>query len=154
MTTLSNMERMNLSNSKALRRAREQLNITNVKLARRLEVSAKTIDRLENAEAPLNQAKINEVMSALGISIEEFLKAKRGRSLFHLKKREKLVVQNSQRRSYQKHITKEVQVLRSMWKLKGISQDQDRIRHIVSSPGLEMGEFRRLMGALSNFGGP
>lgn len=37
MTTLSNMERMNLSNSKALRRAREQLKITNVKLARRLE---------------------------------------------------------------------------------------------------------------------
>jgi transcriptional regulator with XRE-family HTH domain len=98
MITLSNMERMNLSNAKALRRAREQLKITKVELARRLKVSVKTIDRLEKAESPLNDAKIKEVLSALGISIEEFLKAKKGRSL-KSKKRLKVVTENSQRLS-------------------------------------------------------
>ncbi len=169
MTTLSNMERMNLSNAKAFRRAREQLKITKVELARRLKVSVKTIDRLESAEAPLDQAKINAVLSALGISIEEFLKAKKGRS-FKSKKRLKVVTENSQRRSYKKVMTKEVQVLKTLRKMKGISQDQasslcgysrpsighiengrieldqDRIRHIVSSYGMEMSEFNRLMG--------
>jgi transcriptional regulator with XRE-family HTH domain len=169
MTTLSNMERMNLSNAKALRRAREQLKVTKVELARRLKVSVKTIDRLENAEAPLDEAKINEVLSALGISSEEFLKAKKGRSL-KSKKRLKVVTENSQRRSYKKVMTKEVQVLKTLRKMKGISQDQassicrysrpsighiengrieldqDRIRHIVSSYGMEMSEFNRLMG--------
>jgi len=169
MTTLSNMERMNLSNAKALRRAREQLKITKVELARRLKVSVKTIDRLEKAESPLNDAKIKEVLSALGISIEEFLKAKKGRSL-KSKKRLKVVTENSQRRSYKKVMTKEVQVLKTLRKMKGISQDQassicgysrpsighiengrieldqGRIRHIVSSYGMEMSEFNRLMG--------
>lgn len=169
MTTLSNTKRMNLSNAKAFRRAREQLKITKVELARRLKVSVKTIDRLESAEAPLDQAKINAVLSALGISIEEFLKAKKGRS-FKSKKRLKVVTENSQRRSYKKVMTKEVQVLKTLRKMKGISQDQasslcgysrpsighiengrieldqDRIWHIVSSYGMEMSEFNRLMG--------
>jgi transcriptional regulator with XRE-family HTH domain len=67
-------------------------------------------------------------------------------------------------------MTKEVQVLKTLRKMKGISQDQassicgysrpsighiengrieldqDRIRHIVSSYGMEMSEFNRLMG--------
>ncbi len=131
-------------------------------------VSVKTVDRLENAEASLNDAKINEVLLALGISIEEFLKAKKGRPL-NSKKRFKLVSENSQRRIYKKVITKEVKVLKTLRKMKGISQgqasslcgysrpsighiengridlDQDRIRHIVSSYGVVMSEFERLM---------
>lgn len=168
MNTLSNMERMNLSNAKAIKRARELFKVTKVELARRLNVSVKTIDRLENGDAPLNEAKINEVLSALGISIEEFLKVKKGRSL-NSKKRLKVVTENFQRRSYKKVITKEVQILKTLRKMKGISQDQasslcgysrpsighiengrieldqDRITHIVSSYRLEMSEFQRFM---------
>jgi transcriptional regulator with XRE-family HTH domain len=169
MTTLSNMERMNLSNAKALRRAREQLKVTKVELARRLEVSVKTIDRLENADAPITEIKIHEILCALGIGKEEFMRAKRGGSIT-LKKRAKVVTENFQRRSYKKVITKEVQVLKTLRKMKGISQDkasslcgysrpsighiengrieldQERIHHIVSSYGLEMSEFHCLMG--------
>ena len=169
MNTLSNMERMNLSNAKALRRAREQLKVTKVELARKLNVSVKTIDRLEQGDGPSSESKINEVLSALGISTEEFLRVKKGRGPLR-KKQERLVTENSLRRSYKKVITKEVQVLKTIRKMKGISQDQasslcgysrpsighiengrieldqDRINHIVLSYGVELSEFQRLMG--------
>jgi transcriptional regulator with XRE-family HTH domain len=169
MYTLSNMERMNLSNAKALRRAREQLKVTKVELARKLKLSVKTIDRIENGDGPLTERMINEVLSGLGVSAEEFLRAKKGRALSP-RKRACLVTENSQRRSYKKLITKEVQVLKTLRKMKGISQDQasslcgysrssighiengrieldqDRITHVVSSYGVELSEFQRLMG--------
>ena len=169
MTTLSNMERMNLSNAKALRSAREQLKVTKVELARKLDVSVKTIDRLENGDGPLTDDKIKGVLNALGISSEEFSRVKKGRSPIFSRKRVKLVTENALRRSYKKVITKEVQVLKTLRKMKAISQDQasslsgysrpsighiengrieldqDRITHIVSSYGFEMSEFQRLM---------
>jgi transcriptional regulator with XRE-family HTH domain len=168
MTTLSNVERMNLSNAKALRRAREQLKVTKVELASKLDVSVKTIDRLENGDGPLTDDKIKGVLNALGISSEEFSRAKKGRELFP-NKRERLVTENAHRRSYKKVIIKEVQVLKTLRTMKGISQDQasalcgysrpsighiengrieldqDRITHIVVSYGFEMSEFQRLM---------
>ena len=91
MTTLSNMERMNLSNAKALRSAREQLKVTKVELARKLDVSVKTIDRLENGDGPLTVDKIKGVLNALGISSEEFSRVKKGRSPIFSRKRVKLV---------------------------------------------------------------
>jgi transcriptional regulator with XRE-family HTH domain len=169
MNTLSNMQRMNLSNAKALRRAREQLKVTKVELARKLNVSVKTIDRIENGEGPLTESKINEILRSIGISVEEFLKVKKGRGPFR-KKRERLVTENALRRSYKKVITKEVQVLKTLRKMKGISQDQasslcgysrpsighiengrieldhDRITHVVSCYGVQLSEFHRLMG--------
>jgi len=169
MTTLSNPERMNLSNAKAIRRAREQLKVTKVELARKLNVSVKTIDRLERGDGPLTEDKIKHVLSALKISTEEFLRAKKGRALSPVK-RERLVTENALRRSYKKVITKEVQVLKTLRKMKRISQDQasslcgysrpsighiengrigldqDRVTHIVSNYGFEMSEFQRLMG--------
>ena len=168
MTTLSNMERMNLSNAMALRRAREQLKVTKAELASKLDVSVKTIDRLENGDGSLTDDKIKGVLNALGISSEEFLRAKKNRELSP-QKRKRLVTENAHRRSYKKIITKEVQVLKTLRKMKSISQDQasslcgysrpsighiengrievdqDRIGHIVSSSGFELSEFRRLM---------
>lgn len=90
MNTLSNMDRMNLSNVKVLRRVREQLKLTKVEPARKLKVSVKTIDRIENGEGPITESKINEVLSSLGIRVEEFLKVKKCRGSFR-KKRERLV---------------------------------------------------------------
>jgi len=169
MNTLSNMERMNLSNANALRRAREQLKVTKVELARKMNVSVKSIDRLEKGDGSLTEDKIENVLNALGIKSEDFARVKKGRALC-LKKRDRLVTENSQRRSYKKLITKEVQVLKALRRMKGISQDQasslcgysrpsighiengrieldlDRINHIISSYGIDMSEFQRLMG--------
>lgn len=77
MNTLSNMERMNLSNAKALRRAREQLKVTKVEMARKLNVSVKTIDRIENGDGHLTEGKIEDVLNALEIGTEEFFQGKK-----------------------------------------------------------------------------
>lgn len=170
MRTLSNDERMNLSNGKALRRAREHLRLTKVELAQRMKLSAKSIERAETGEMPLTEERLGSFLAALGIGMEQFLRAKKGRSLFPPKKRERLVVENAQRRSYRRQITKEVKVLRVLRKMRGLSQDQassvcgysrpsighiengrielerERINHIVSSYGFVSAEFERMMG--------
>jgi transcriptional regulator with XRE-family HTH domain len=160
---------MNLSNGKALRKAREHLRVTKVELAQRMNLSFKSIDRAENGEMSLNNARLESFLSALGIGMEHFLRVKKGRALYPPKKREKLVVENAQRRSYRKQITKEVKVLRALRKMGGLSQDQassicgysrpsighiengrieldrERINHIVSSYGFAASEFERMM---------
>jgi transcriptional regulator with XRE-family HTH domain len=83
-------------NGKAIKRAREQLKVTKVELARKLDVSVKTIDRLENGDGPLTEDKIKDVLDALGISSEEFLRAKKGHKLSP-KKRERFVTENAHR---------------------------------------------------------
>ncbi len=169
MRTLSNLERINLSNAKALRRAREHLRMTKVELAQRMKLSIKSIDRAETGEMPVTEERLGIFLSALGIGMEQFLRAKKGRPLFPPKKREKLVMENIQRRSYRKEITKEVQVLRALRKMRGLSQDQassvcgysrpsighiengrieldrDRINYIVSAYGYGNNEFDRMM---------
>jgi transcriptional regulator with XRE-family HTH domain len=169
MRTLSNDERMNLSNGKALRRAREHLKVTRDELARRLELSPKSVEKYENGRAVLDEEKVFRILSVLGIGMNEFLRAKKGRPLYPPKKREKLVVENSHRRSYQKLITKEVKVLRTLRNLRGFSQDQassvcgysrpsighiengrielnkERINHIVSNYGFALSEYERMM---------
>lgn len=169
MRTLSNEERMNLSNANALRRAREHLRVTREELGKRLERSPKSIEKYENGRAGLDEEKISRILSALGIGKEQFLRAKKGRSLFSPKKREKLVIENSQRRSYCKRITKEVKVLRTLRSMRNLSQDQassvcgysrpsighiengrieldrERINHIVSSYGFLINDFERMM---------
>jgi hypothetical protein len=133
MRTLSNHERINLSNAKAFRKAR-----------------------------------IGEILSSLGISEAEFAKAKKGRPI-RPKKREKLFTETSLRRSHKKVITKEVQFLSTLRKMKGICQNhafsvcsysrpsighiengrielnRDRIFQIVNSYGLDLREFERLV---------
>ena len=169
MRTLSNDERINLSNGKALRRAREHLRITREDFARRLGLSPKSIEKYENGRANLDENKIASILLALGIGQDQFLRVKKGRSLFPPKKRERLVVENVQRRSYRKLITKEIKVLRILRKMRGLSQDQassvcgysrpsighiengrieldrERINHIVSSYGFALVEFYRMM---------
>lgn len=170
MRTLSNDERMNLSNSKALRRAREHLRLTKVELAQRMKLSAKSIERAETGDMALSEERLGVFLTALGIGMDQFLRVKKGRSLFPPKKRERLVVENIQRRSYRKQITKEVKVLRVLREKRGLSQDQassvcrysrpsighiengrieldrERINHIVLSYGFALTEFDRMMG--------
>lgn len=169
MRTLSNDERMNLSNAKALRRAREHLRLTKVELAQRMKLSAKSVERAETGEMALTEEKLGVFLTALGIGMEQFLRAKKGRSLFPPKKRERLILENTQRRSYRRLITKEVKVLRTLRKIRDLSQDQassvcgysrpsvghiengrieldrERINHIVSSYGFDLIEFDRMM---------
>ena len=160
---------MNLSNAKALRRARELLKVTRNLLADSLKLTDKLIEKYENGRVQLDEEKILTVLKALDLSWEEFKKIKRGKGLGSRKLKQKTVLVNADRRSYRKVITKEVKVLKTLRKMRKLSQDQasalcgysrpsighiengrievdiDRAHHIVSSYGLEMDEFYRLM---------
>ena len=165
-TTLK--DKINLSHAKALRRSRELLKVTRIELARRLNLSSKAIEKYESGRAIIDEGKIQSILTALNISHEDFGKIRRGKGC-GLKKKQKTVLTNQERRSYQRNITKEVRVLRILRQMKNLSQDQassicgysrpsighiengritldqDRIEHIVESYVLPMSEFDRLM---------
>lgn len=109
---------------KTLRRIREAKNISRKDFAKKLNVTTKAIEKYENGRDNLSEARLLKILSALELTPEEFEKIRLSRKIPKGTKREKKVLSNSDRRSYQKKITKECQVLRSMRRMKGISQDK------------------------------
>ena len=109
-----------------------------------------------------------KILKALELSAEEYEKILKGKGI-GFKKKVKTVSLNQDRRSYKRIITKEVRVLKILRLMKNLTQDQasavcgysrpsighiengrievdlERAKHIVSSYGLEMGEYYRLM---------
>lgn len=168
MTAMTLKNKINLSHAKAIRRAREQMKITRVELARRLNLSHKAIEKYESGRAIIDEQKLNNILKALDLNTEDFEKIRRGKGC-GLKRKTKTVLKNSDRRSYQRIITKEVRVLRILRQMKNLTQDQasavcgysrpsighiengrieleeSRIRHIVSCYELEMEDFKKLM---------
>ncbi len=168
MQAMSLKNKINLSHAKALRRSREQLKVTRIELARRLNLSPKAIEKYESGRAIIDEGKLQSILKALDLRQEDFEKIRRGKGC-GLKKKKKTVLTNQERRSYQRIITKEVRVLKILRQMKNLSQDQassicgysrpsighiengritldqNRIEHIVESYGHTMSEFSRLM---------
>lgn len=163
-------EIQNKSNIKALKQARVSQALSRKELAQRLDVTPKAIEKYENGRDTLSEARLQKIINALEISPEQFFKVKKGKYLKTAKKREKKVHTNKDRRSYQKNITKECKVLRSMRRMKKISQDdasklcgysratighiengrieltRSRIEHIIRSYGYAYSDFRENAG--------
>lgn len=153
---------------KALRVAREKLGINREELAQALGVTYKTIEKIENGRLELSPERRGQILKFLGID-ENRLKRIKKAGVVIPKKKMKLVFENNQRRSYRRIITKEVKVLRTLRRMKGLSQDkaskicgysrptighiengrieipQSRIRHIVSSYNYPFSKFEELM---------
>jgi len=168
MTAETLKDKINLSHAKALRRSREQLKVTRIELARRLNLSPKAVEKYESGRAVINEEKINKWLQALEITHEHYLRIKKGKGIPRGRKI-KTVIQNSQRRSYQRIITKEVRVLKILRQMKNLTQDQasavcgysrpsighiengrisldkTRIEHIIESYGFKIYEFERQM---------
>ena len=123
MLGMSNKERVTKSHATALKKARILKSLSRKDLAKKLGVSYKAIEKIENGRDKLSEERLQNILKAIGITQEEFLKIKRGKKITKAE-REKKVVTNSDRRSYRKLITKESQVLKSLRRLKDISQDQ------------------------------
>lgn len=162
-------EIQNESNVKALKRARELRGYSRKELAVRLNVTAKAIEKYENGRDFISKERLLKILNALGISYERFNKIRKGKNLNSREDRIKKVLINSDRRSYQKNITKECKVLRSMRRMKKISQDQaskmcgysrptighiengrieltkERIEHILNSYGYIFSDFKENM---------
>lgn len=136
-------------------------------------VTHKTIEKMENGRTLMSDDKIRIYLSAYGISKSEFADCLMGNTYALKKKlapkRPKVVEDNSLRRMYKKLITKEVKVLISLRKMRGVSQYQaslicgysrptighiengrielpkHRITHIVESYGFSMNDFEKQM---------
>ncbi len=168
MTAVTLKDKINLSHAKALRRSREQLKVTRIELARRLNLSPKAIEKYESGRAIIDKEKLRSILKALDLEHEDFEKIRRGKGC-GLKKKKKTVFTNQERRSYRRNITKEVKVLRILRQMKNLSQDQassvcgysrpsighiengrieldqDRIRNVVECYGHPISAFERLM---------
>ena len=156
----------NLSNGKALKRARELRKLSRIELARMLDLSPKTIEKYENGRKKIEKEDVKLFMKALNLTTEQFKKIKKGKGC-GVNKKSKKVVENTDRRSYQKLITKECKVLKSLRRMKRISQDdasklcgysrptighiengrielsKERIKHIVKSYGYDHINFEK-----------
>lgn len=158
-------EIQNEANIKALKRARLALALSRAELGQRLGVSDKAIEKYENGRDIISPARLSKIIEALELTEEQFFKIKRGKNFQGAKKREKKVLTNVDRRSYQRNITKECKVLRSLRRMKRLSQDEasklcgysraaighiengrieltrSRIEHILSCYGLQYKDF-------------
>lgn len=168
----STEQRVIESNAKALRKGRISKGLSRKELARKLNVTNKAIEKMENARDKLSEERLRKIIEAIGISDEEFLKLKRGREI-NQRPRQKNVLNNSDRRSYKKIITKEVKALKALRVLGKFSQDkasylcgysrpsighiengriavdQERIHHIVKCFGFRIEDFERYLNAVA-----
>jgi transcriptional regulator with XRE-family HTH domain len=168
MTAVTLKDKINLSHAKAIIRSREQLKVTRIELACRLNLSPKSIEKYESGRAIIDEEKLQSILNALDLEHEDFEKIRRGKGC-GVKKKKKTVYTNQERRSYRRIITKEVRVLRILRQMKNFSQDQassvcgysrpsighiengrieldqDRIRHVVECYRHPISAFERLM---------
>lgn len=157
----------------ALRELRLECGMTLKEAGEKYGVFSKGMGAIENGRVCLNREKIEAIINSYGLTYLDFVRAKRliekGSKRRPKRTFVKTVLKNSDRRSYQKIITKECKVLRSLRRIKKISQDQasamcgysrptighiengrielsdERIRHIVKSYGYKYSDFEGSM---------
>ncbi len=78
MLGMSNEERVTKSHATALKRARILKCLSRKDLAKKLNVSYKSIEKIENGRDKLSEERLQFIIKAIGITHEEFLKIKRG----------------------------------------------------------------------------
>lgn len=112
----------------AIKALRIEVGFTLKEAGKRLEISEKTIGAIENGRISLGKNRIEEILKAYGLTYLDFERARRliikEGPKKHKRQFIRTVLKNSDRRSYQKIITKECKVLRSMRRMKKISQDE------------------------------
>lgn len=155
------------STQRVLKRLRQEQGLTLKQAGEKLSISLQAIDAIEQGRVYLTDERIEEIVKAYGLTMMDFKRMDRVLKREKRPKREVniTVMSNQDRRSYQKIVTKECKVLKSLRKEKGISQDkaselcgysrptighiengrieldQERINYIVRSYGFEIAKF-------------
>ncbi len=105
-----------------LRKLREVRGFSRKEAAVLLEASFKTVEKFENGRTILNGTRIDNILRAYGLTYGDFLSCREGKSEQIQKrfchKKERVFDNNKNRRSYKKIITKEVQVLKALRRIK------------------------------------
>lgn len=153
----------------ALRELRQELSLTLKEAGDKLSLSSKSIGAIENGRVGLDRKRIEEIVNSYGLTYLDFLRVRKLLEKNQFKRARRVtikkVLKNSDRRSYQRIITKECKVLRSMRRIKKISQDEasalcgyprasighiengrieitrERAKHIVESYGYKYSEY-------------
>ena len=153
----------------ALKELRLELGMTLTDASAKLKIGPKGLGAIENGRVCLDKTRIEEIVKSYDLTYLDVLKKKKLIEKERKNKKGKQVVRhvlsNSDRRSYQKIITKECKVLRSMRRIKKISQDEasrlcgysrptighiengrievskERAKHIVESYGYKYSDF-------------
>lgn len=156
---------------RALRELRLSKNLSLEEAAIPLGIKSKALGHIENGRVKLTKEKIEKIISSLGYYYYDFLRAKKKvkDDVKNRVKRKtiKRVLKNSDRRSYQKIINREVRAIKALRILKKISQDKasalcgysrptfghiengritldvDRIDHIVKCFGFKKDDFEK-----------
>lgn len=157
------------SDQLALKELRLEHRLTLKDAGELLGLTSKGIGAIENGRVALDRKRIEEIVNSYGRHYLDFVRIKKTIEKNSSKKsnREtvKKVLRNSDRRSYQKIITKECRVLKSMRRIKKISQDEasrlcgysrptighiengrisiskERIKHIIESYGYKYADY-------------
>tara|TARA_R110002072_G_scaffold276051_1_gene437274 strand:- start:2437 stop:3075 length:639 start_codon:yes stop_codon:yes gene_type:complete len=112
----------------ALKELRLELGMTQLRASEKLELGPKGLAAIENGRVALNRNRIEEIVNSYGLHYLDFIRVKKRIEKEQRKKKRpdtiKSVLKNSDRRSYQKIVTKECKILRSMRRVKNISQDK------------------------------
>jgi len=153
----------------ALKELRLDLGMTLTEASAKLKIGPKGLGAIENGRVCLDKSRTEEIVKSYDLTYLDFIKKKKLIEKEQKNKKGKQVVRhvlsNSDRRSYQKIITKECKVLRSMRRIKKISQDEasrlcgysrptighiengrieisrERAKHIVESYGYKYSDF-------------
>lgn len=157
---------------KVLKSLRQDQGLTLKQAGEKLGLSLQAVDAIEQGRVYLTDERIEEIIKAYDLTMLDFKRMDRVLKREKTPRREAniTVMTNRDRRSYQKVITKECRVLKSLRMERGLSQDQasavcgypratighiengriqldqSRLRYIVSSYGLEFEKFLKLMG--------
>jgi len=111
----------------SLKQLREEVNLTLEEAGKNLGLTKNGIGAIENGRVCIDKKRIEEIVNSYGLDYLDFIRAKKiieKEDKFKKKRKTiKRVLNNSDRRSYQKIITKECEVLKSMRRIKKISQD-------------------------------
>lgn len=157
----------------AIRELRLSQNLTLTTAGEKIELSRKAVSAIENGRVYLGRDRIEQIVKAYGLTYFDFVTVRKKIEKESKKRKGRVIIRkvlsNSDRRSYQKIITKEVRVLRSMRKMKGLSQykacelcgypkatighiengridiSEMRIKHIVESYGYKFSDFEEYL---------
>lgn len=160
---------------KALRELRLSKNLSLEEASMPLGIKSKALGHIENGRVKLTKEKIEKIILSLGFHYHDFLRAKKkvqdDKKNRVNRKTIKKVLSNSDRRSYQKIITKEVRALKALRVLRKLSQDEssylcgysrptighiengriavsmERIHHIVKCFGFKIVDFEKYLNA-------
>jgi transcriptional regulator with XRE-family HTH domain len=160
-------------NQVAIKEMRLDLGIGLREAGERLGLSSKTVGAIENGRIGLSNERAEEISILYGLTANDLKRTKRIIKKDGIKDRRKkkikTVLSNKDRRSYQKILTKECQVLKALRRSKGISQDkaselcgyprstighiengridldESRVRHIIKCYGLKFAQFEEYL---------